>query len=159
MDQYISNMRTARKATPSVRTSTWAKANADVITMMRERQFSNAKGVHLVALYANLHRQIYGSEPLELTPQERLKAASAATRMLQKTFDGDIRVMVEFMVWCWRREAKTEEGRRNRAEMNGWRLVWQTQFAVWTNGVRLVSDFIAAAQRSQSHPSNRAAAH
>lgn len=150
MDAYIGQMKAARKAPAAVRESTWSRSLGEARAMATNKNFDGAKGIHFVALYALFHKEIYGSEPLELTPQERLRASNAATRMLRDAFDGDVRVMVEFMVWAWKRESRSEVTKRSRGEMNGWRLLWQTQFNAWPTGARLLSDFTAAATRAHA---------
>lgn|GEM_PF-6952386 len=75
---------------------------------------------HVVALYAWLHTNIYGADPLDLFQGDALVGASSACRKLLKDeFKGDTKALVRFVAWCWSRE-------RNRPCTR--RITWRLQF-------------------------------
>ena len=82
-----------------------------------------------MALYAWLHREVYGVDAAELCDRAMLTAAvAAANRMLERDFGGEAERAVDFLRWTWKREARFEKKRRDdRAE--GRRITWRLQFA------------------------------
>lgn len=84
---------------------------------------------HLVALYARLHREVYGVPPGELADGSAfLAACSAAKRLVREELAGSLREAVEFLRWTWRRERSAEAKRRGSGE-SGRRVGWKLQFA------------------------------
>jgi hypothetical protein len=108
--------------------SAFEKATREMHRMAQSTDWSEATARHMVALYAWLHEKVYGVAPGELTSRERLYAAGAAARMLEKEFDGDPGAMATFVVWTWKREKKTEEWRRANGRTEGRRIGWRLQF-------------------------------
>jgi hypothetical protein len=105
-----------------------AREEADA--MRKTNEWSNAAGRHLVALYAWLHREVYGVDAAELvTGDTYVAAVSAANRMLANEFGGKAERAVEFMRWTWKREARAEKKRREQRDEGGRRITWRLQFA------------------------------
>ena len=99
------------------------RVHADLERMRREGDWRDARPIHIVALYAWLHAQIYKVEPLDLYKDDAVAGAtSACAKLLRDEFGGDCKLLVEFVAWCWVRE-------RQRLNGNGRRLTWHLQFA------------------------------
>ena len=96
--------------------------------MAESGDWSEARGTHVVALYAWLHACVYGVEPSELTPKQWGIAAAAATRMVDQEFKRDYGSAVQFLRWTWKREQKREEWRRQQ-HRDGGRIGWRLQFS------------------------------
>lgn len=91
-----------------------------------------ARAVHFVALYAWCHEQVYGVAPAELTTGKagariRLQATSAAARMLTQEFAGRPKAMAGFLRWVWQREKGREEWAARTGAQRG-RVTWYKQF-------------------------------
>jgi len=105
--------------------------------MRKEGDWSKAKPVHFVALYAWLHEQIYGTAPADLFMGNTTKLSIfACAKLLKDEFAGDKDELVEFMKWCWVREQK----KKNRDD---WRITWYRQFVART----LLTDYRVARAR------------
>ncbi len=88
---------------------------------------ASARGIHFVALYADLHYRVYGIVPADLARKERVYAASMAERALEKDFGGDRSKMADFISWAWSRESGREAWRRENKKSGG-RITWRSQF-------------------------------
>ena len=115
---------------------------------MEARVFSNdwadAPPATLVALYEWLHREVYGVDAAELDGRAWAFALSAAKRMIEREFGGDIAEAVDFVKWSWKREGQREKFRResNRDGLRiGWRLLFQSGY--------LITDYRIAKARSR----------
>jgi hypothetical protein len=95
--------------------------------MVSVGRWDGAKPAHLVALYAQLHRMVYGVAPEELVGKTFLAAQSAAEKLLRVEFDGDVEAVVGFVRWSWHREKGREKWRRENG-CEGGRLGWRVQF-------------------------------
>jgi hypothetical protein len=105
-----------------------SKAKGEMDAMSDSGVWTSARGVHLVALYSWLHTAVYGVEPAELDGKAWALASVMAQRFCAQHFEGDFAGCVEFMRWCWKREASREEWRR--AHHNGGaRIAWRLQFS------------------------------
>lgn len=111
------------------------KARGQVREMCGSGDWSGAVGLHLVALYEFLHREVYGVEPLELDARAWFLAQGTAGRMVERYFGGDCGACVSFVRWAWRREQEREEWRR-RNNRDGQRIGWRLMFSA-----ALVSDY------------------
>lgn len=104
------------------------------------QSWEGAEPRHLVALYAVLHRKVYGTAPLELDGKIVLGAVSAARRMVEEAFGGSVTEAVEYLRWTWARENR----RWRRSEGDARRIGWRLQFVSRS----LITDYRAArAQR------------
>ena len=103
-----------------------ASAREEAKAMTEGGDWSEAQPRHLVALHSLLHEHVYGVEPL-MTAREHGIATSCAAGMLRYDFEGNVAMMVEFIRWCWRREAEREQWRRQNGR-DGGRLDWRRQF-------------------------------
>jgi hypothetical protein len=107
------------------------RARAEMPPMARSGDWAAATGLHLVALYAQLHQEVYGFEPLELDKKAWAMAAKVAARTTERFFESDYGACVAFIQWGWRREAEREAWRKanNRdGGRIGWRLQWSAAF-------------------------------
>lgn len=102
---------------------------------------------HLVALYARLHEQVYGSRPGELEEGKSfLAACSSASRLVRESFGGELRGAIEYLRWTWRRERFVEGKRRANGE-TGRRIGWRLQFASQS----LLTDYRVDLARKSEH--------
>lgn len=139
VDSFIGPPKPKKKRTSgSIGPKVWNVAQSEVIDMMTEGDWEKAGPLHFVALYAVLHKRIYGIEPAELNvSKERQYAMYAAGRMYSNEFNTDASAMVQFMKWCWVKEQSSLKWRRANPERdNGFRIGWKYQF----NG-KLLSDW------------------
>ena len=68
----------------------FARYDSEMVAMRDSKDWSKAKGKHLVALYAWLHAEVYKVDPIELFDgQCLLGACSAANRLIEDVFGGD----------------------------------------------------------------------
>ena len=93
----------------------WRK---EMVVMRGSGNWEGAKPVHVVALYAHAHEQVYGVPPAELAGQEYMRAAAFASRLLKDSFSGDVDAMVGFVAWTWFERA----GGKNERAMHAWRV-------------------------------------
>ena len=110
-------------------------ATDEAVQRMRDGDWEGTGTLTFIGLYAYLHNAVYGCEPGELGPTERLRAAGMARRMLDRDFDGDAAAMADFMRWCWKRESDREKWRRETGNEGG-RISWMLQF-----GGKLLTDY------------------
>lgn len=98
--------------------------------MRKANDWTGARGRHLVALYAWLHREVYGVDVAELRDDRAMltAAVAAANRMLERDFGGEAERGVDFLRWTWKREARAEKRRRDE-HAEGRRITWRLQFA------------------------------
>ena len=104
--------------------------------------WGDAEPAVLVALYEWLHRSVYSVEPVELDGRAWAFASTAAKRLVEKEFAGDVSDAVEFMKWTWKRELKNEEWRRANGRETR-RIGWRLQFL----GGYLITDYRMAKAR------------
>lgn len=113
------------------------RAAREVGEFLKTGEWSSAKPLHFVALYAWLHRKVYGVDTTELTPTTRLHACAMVALMLRKEFDGEQGKLADFMRWVWVRETEREKWRREN-NRDGGSIGWRLQFAT---GNRLVVEY------------------
>lgn len=116
-----------KRAVRGVGDQQFVRALDDVKAMMKSKAWSEARGMHFVALYADLHFRVYGIEDVSLGPKERVYAAKMAADMLDKDFDGVPPAMMEYVAWTWTREKGREEWRRSNGGKGGL-MTWRAQF-------------------------------
>lgn len=92
--------------------------------LMQAEQWGSFKPKNLVFLYAHLHEHVYGVLPLELMENSK-QAYVAAGQMLKTDFSGDVRRMIEFIRWTWRRELQQFPARKTDFRI-GWRYQFRT---------------------------------
>jgi hypothetical protein len=130
------------KREPRTTAAAVAQARLEVEQMGASGDWQRADALHLVLLYAELHRQVYGADALEVVAAKALAlAAKAARNLVESYFEGDYGAAVSFMRWAWRRELEREEWRRANNREGG-RLGWRLQFSP-----SLVSDYRVSGQR------------
>lgn len=123
LDAEIAAMPKSKKRTASPQ-RTLDKALVEMELYKSTGDWSTAKPMHYVALYAWLHESIYETAPVDLFEGKSLLAASSAARkMLDVDFGNEGKRFVEFIAWCWRRE------RVAMKKGSGRRLSWRLQFA------------------------------
>ena len=107
----------------------WAKAKLRAAQFMEHADWTEAWPRDFVAAYAMLHKEIYGVDPVELTPEMQYRAAACMGNLLGKEFHDDKNLFAEFMRWTWTREEGREKWRRANNKPGG-RITWQAQFLV-----------------------------
>ena len=133
-----------KKKSSGIGDRAFLKCLDEVAGMLADGQWSKAKGRHFVALYADLHTRIYGVEPIDLGPKERMFASRMADMLLEKQFEGDPDRMAKFIAWTWSREKEREAWRRRTpSSTSGYRIDWRLQF-----GPRLLVDFRISESRA-----------
>lgn len=116
-----------KKADDKARTArSIEKARLEIVAMLGDNDFEEAKPFHLVALYEWCHEKVYGVRPLELEKQW-LAAAHAASELAKTDFEGELAEVVEFIRWTWRREQQREARRAQSGQSMG-RVGWRLQF-------------------------------
>lgn len=93
------------------------------------KELGALRPIHLVALWARCHAQVYGAAPAELTRDAWLPAKSAAEKLVREEFDGDVAAAVEFLRWTWTREKQREDRARRVGEDRVSRIGWRLMFA------------------------------
>jgi hypothetical protein len=131
------------KREPKTTAAAVAQARLEVERMGASGDWQKADALHLVLLYAELHRVVYGADALEMAaPRALAFAAKAARTLVESYFDGDYGAVVAFMRWVWHREQERDKWRRaNGREVT--RLSWRLQFSA-----AFVSDFRVAFTRN-----------
>jgi len=139
LDELVAGVKPKRKRpVPSAR-KILDRALVDAETMRKTNDWSEARGKHLVALYAWLHGEIYKVEAAELLDgKTMLAASSAADRMLRDDFGGDGKRAVEFIAWAWYRERSFEKAGRTSTRRLGWRLLFASKCLLVDYRVELV---------------------
>jgi hypothetical protein len=105
--------------------------------------WSLAKPMHLVALYAELHERVYRVAPAELDPKARTLAAVRARKLLDAQFGGDCGKFAEYARWCFNREKGRVEWRAREGREQT-RISWGLFF----NGA-LITDMRVALMAAQ----------
>lgn len=133
-----------------------AQATAEAEQMAKSGDWDAARGVHLVALYAQMHRLVYGVAAEELDGAGRGTAAvkkaqlewavasKAAQAFCAEQFGADFGDAVEFVRWAWKREQWREKKRRENPG-DDFRIGWRYQF-----GAKLATDYRLAVARQAS---------
>lgn len=104
------------------------RAKEETARFLDAGDWSQARGTHLVALYAWLHEKVYGVETAELDGKSWAAAASMAQRMVDSYFDRSFEKAVAFMHWTWRREQERDKWARANGRSRG-RVGWRLQFS------------------------------
>lgn len=121
-DEFAAKAPKKTKGLRSAGRSDVAQAMGEADAMRRENDWGAARARHFVALYALLHRHVYGVEPGELTGRTWTAACLAASRLHGREFGGDGAKLVSFMAWAWKREKRAAaRGGEDRRRL-GWRL-------------------------------------
>src|SRR3974390_61418 len=95
------------------------KARTEMDEMSSTGDWSSARGVHLVALFAWLHLGVYQVECGDLDAGEWARASAIAQRFCAESFGGDFNACVEYVRWCWSREVGREKWRRENGRSGG----------------------------------------
>lgn len=82
-----------------------------------------AKPEHVVALFAVMHREVYGVLPGELAG-DWMAAVSSVKKLLKDELDNDIERAVDYLQWAFAREKK----KFKRNAESTWRLGWRWTF-------------------------------
>lgn len=115
-----------RKGVVAAKPAAIAATMGEAALMKAADDFSEAEPRHVVALYALLHRAVYGVEPAELRAAEWTLAVMAVRRLVDREFDGSVPKLVELLRWTWRREIRAH-ARANGSERR--RIGWRLQFS------------------------------
>ena len=107
--------------------SGYEQARAQAEEFAKSGTWGDAEPRHLVGLYALLHEQVYGVPPEELKDAWKT-AVGAAKHMLEKEFAGDMRALIEFIRWVWKKERRREDMRKANPGDGGFRIGWRYQF-------------------------------
>jgi hypothetical protein len=115
------------------------RATSEMCGMRDSKDWSNARGKHLVALYAWLHSETYKVDPIELLDGNSfMGAASAADKLIVDVFGAEIDRAVQYVCWVWRRErARLAKNSANPFRV-GWRLVFVNRSLVTDYRIDLV---------------------
>lgn len=125
--------------TKKKRASIWNRdaAQQEVTAFIAAQDWATARPRHLVELYARLHTEVYGVEPLDLKKKPALMAAaSLASKATKEHFDGSFDDIVSFVRWVWVRQALDEKKRRAGTMTNDFRISWRYQWSP-----RLITDY------------------
>jgi hypothetical protein len=117
----------------------FALADGQMQEMRDAKDWSKAKGKHLVAIYAWLHADTYKVDPIELLDGKTfMGACMAADKLIRDVFGGDAERAVQYVSWVWRRErAKLAKYSGNTFRI-GWRLVFVNRTLVTDYRIDLV---------------------
>lgn len=110
----------------------WNRAIArdEVSAFIARNDWDGALPRHFVELYARLHSEVYGVEPLDLkTAKILMGAASLAAKALREYFGGEPNALADFMRWVWIRQATEEKKRRAGVKDGDFRVTWRYQWA------------------------------
>jgi len=121
------------------RASIWNRSlvRDEVADFIAKRDWTGAHPRHFVELYARLHGEVYGVEPLDLKAAKVcLGAASLAAKALREHFDGDANGLADYMRWVWIRQAYEEKKRRAGTKDGDFRVTWRYQWSP-----KLVTDY------------------
>jgi hypothetical protein len=116
-----------RKRTPGISDSLFAKLREEAIECAQRGDWSLAGPRHFVAHYAHLHERVYGLAPSELDSKARTRATFVVTRLLEREFGGDKKLLASYCRWIWNRE----NGRHEYRRANGrplTRMTWNLAF-------------------------------
>lgn len=121
-DEWAAKTPKKRKGLRSAGMDDVAAAYEEANRMRESRDWTGARPKHLVALYEQLHRHVYGVPASELRGKVITAARLMAARLLEREFGGDVERMVSFIAWSWKREKRAHaRGGEDRRRM-GWRL-------------------------------------
>lgn len=88
----------------------------EVDRMVKAGDWNPASPYHLVSLFGRCYKEVYGIPEFETeNPKTFGLAAILAKNLLAKRFSGNIKLMVEFIRWTWKREVAREEWRKQNA--------------------------------------------
>lgn len=121
--------RKPRGAPRSLSPSAAKRAADEAQAMMASGEWSPAEPRHFVALYSALHLKVYGV-PSEAMGKEGTAAAGAAKRLLDREFNGDKALFVEYVRWSFQKEHRTEQWRRRENPGSTFRLGWRLLFSL-----------------------------
>jgi hypothetical protein len=119
-------------ASKKKKASLWNRAlvREEVSVFIASRDWDGAHPRHFVELYARLHSEVYGVEPLDLkTAKTCLAAAALAAKALREHFEGKPNALANFMRWVWIRQATEEKKRRAGTKDGDFRVTWRYQWA------------------------------
>jgi hypothetical protein len=109
----------------------------DLAVFVKTGRWDDARPIHFVALYADLHFRVYGVEPFDLDATTRVFAAGLAGSLLARKFSGNKAEFQKFMAWTWTREKEREQYSKESGKTRNTRVGWQLQF-----GPRFLTDYL-----------------
>ena len=139
--EFAGEAKSKARKSKTVGDAAFMRTLEEVGQMLKEGKWQNARGMHFVALYADLYFRVYGVLPEDLGPKERVFAAKLAGTMLTKQFQDDRDKMAKFIAWTWTREKKNEQWRREN-NRDGGIIDWRLQFSA-----KLVAGYRVACAR------------
>lgn len=124
---------TKKRATPK---ASFDRALVQVDAMMQSDDWTDAKSIHVFALYCRLHEHIYKVQAGELAAGERQRMLFQVSNLLKAQFAGDIPAIADFVRWAWQREIGKMRRRAAMGTSGGSRLA-----ARWLFTSSMVSDY------------------
>ncbi len=100
------------------------RAADEAKVMQTSNDWGAAHARHLVGLYVLCHRHVYRVEPEELA-KDWPGACSAARRLVEQEFGGELCRAVAFLRWTWAKEIAAE---KRRDASSSFRIGWRLQF-------------------------------
>lgn len=119
------------------------EATARAAEMAASLDWSKARAIDFVALYASMHERVYGAAPV-MSPVDRLNASFMAAAFQRTHLEDDPQRLADFLWWVWRREKERESWRRENGR-DGGSISWRLQFSP-----RLLTDYRVAMAREAS---------
>jgi hypothetical protein len=103
------------------------RAEEEALEMMRSKDYSGARPMHLVALWAWAHAQTYGVAPA-MTSKDWSRARILASTVVEQDFEGSAEQAVAFVRWSWGEESRQRDYRVERG-LTITPLGWALQFS------------------------------
>lgn len=117
-EQGMHRVENPRSKSRTIPASRFDKSMRETEGMVASGEWDDCGARHLVALYAILHRKIYGIES-EMTSTDRYQATMLAGNFAKRHFGGEHVEVAEYMRWIWNREAGREKWRRENSREGG----------------------------------------
>lgn len=127
--------KTAKRDKPT-REELAAAYDVELERMLATDDWSKAQPIHLVRLYAMLHREVYKVEAAELRDPGTLRyGCFQAKKLIAEEAGGSLVTVVDFMRWSWEREEWKAIYRERHNCQHAKRLTLRAQFsfALWTD--------------------------
>lgn len=129
-----------KRATRGVSQKKFDEATERAAEMAKSSDWSKARAIDFVALYASMHERVYGAAPV-MTHADWLNASFMATAFQRTHCENDPQRVADFFWWVWRREKEREAWRRENGR-DGSSISWRLQFSA-----RLLTDYRVAMAR------------
>jgi hypothetical protein len=130
----------------SIPASAMLRARQQIVPMMVDGDWNEAKGRHFVALFLVLHEAVYKVPCSEMDGPTCFYAAGMAKKLQDQHFDGSPGALVAFVKWTWERESSREKWRRENSR-DGGQIGYRLQF-----GAKFITDYRLAMARKEQQP-------